>query len=239
VCTGIRKEKITGQSIRSLVSTSYVERQNLSMRMGMRRFTRLTNGFSKKVENLAHAVSLHYMHYNFARPHKTLTKAAHGYPTTPAMAAGAADHVWSLADIVGSARLARIAACACAIRHPVHVPDAKSDLPSVDRLAFLVSGELQDDDVGLWEVVWRLNTLAPAAPLGEKILLARHAVSSLLGHNHLWRGDWHGGPVALLTEDEMQILAHDDAPWHDPENATLLVWIREEGATPRAPVRAT
>ncbi len=66
----------------------------------MRRFTRLTNGFSKKVENLAHAVSLHYMHYNFARPHQTLSKAA-GRPTTPAMAAGAADRVWSLTDLAG------------------------------------------------------------------------------------------------------------------------------------------
>ena len=82
------------------ISTSYVERQNLTMRMGMRRFTRLTNGFSKKVENLAHAVSLHYMHYNFARPHQTLSKAA-GRPTTPAMAAGIADRVWSLTDIAG------------------------------------------------------------------------------------------------------------------------------------------
>ena len=76
-----------------------MERQNLTMRMGMRRFTRLTNGFTKKVENLAHAVSLHYMHYNFARPHKTLTKATNGYPTTPAMAAGVADHVWTLTEI--------------------------------------------------------------------------------------------------------------------------------------------
>ena len=70
----------------------------------MRRFTRLTNGFSKKVENLAHAVSLHYMHYmhyNFARPHQTLTKAAGGYPTTPAMAAGVADHVWTFTEIAG------------------------------------------------------------------------------------------------------------------------------------------
>ncbi len=80
------------------ISTSYVERQNLTMRMGMRRFTRLTNGFSKKVENLAHAVSLHYMHYNFARPHQTLTKQ-YGRPTTPAMAAGVADHVWSVWEI--------------------------------------------------------------------------------------------------------------------------------------------
>jgi IS1 family transposase len=99
VCTGIDKRVITGHPDESLVSTSYVERQNLTMRMGMRRFTGLTNGFSKKVENLAHAVSLHYMHYNFARPHKTLTKAARGYPTTPAMAAGVADHVWTLTDI--------------------------------------------------------------------------------------------------------------------------------------------
>lgn len=69
------------------------------MRTGMRRFTRLTNGFSKKVENVAHAVSLHYMHYNFARPHKTLAKSHNGYPTTPAMAAGVADHVWTLREI--------------------------------------------------------------------------------------------------------------------------------------------
>jgi len=68
--------------------------------MGMRRFTRLTNGFSKKVENLAHAVSLHSMHYNFARPNQTLTKK-YGKPTTPAMAAGKADHVWSVWEIAG------------------------------------------------------------------------------------------------------------------------------------------
>ncbi len=98
-CTGTEKRVITGQPDKGKVSTSYFERQNLTMRMGMRRFTRLTNGFSKKVENLAHAVSLHYMHYNFARPHKTLTKAANGYPTTPAIAAGVADHVWTLTEI--------------------------------------------------------------------------------------------------------------------------------------------
>ncbi len=101
VCTGTDKRVITGNPDEAKVSTSYVERQNLTMRMGMRRFTRLTNGFSKKVENLAHAVSLHYMHYNFARPHKTLTKANHGYLTTPAMAAGVADHVWTLTEIAG------------------------------------------------------------------------------------------------------------------------------------------
>ncbi len=99
VCTGIGIRPVTGNPDLDKASTSYVERQNLTMRMGMRRFTRLTNGFSKKVENLAHAVSLHYMHYNFARPHKTLTKARNGYPTTPAMAAGVADHVWTLTEI--------------------------------------------------------------------------------------------------------------------------------------------
>jgi hypothetical protein len=80
------------------VSTSYVERQNLTMRMGMRRFTRLTNGFSKKVENHAHAISIHYMHYNFARPHMTLTKR-YGQPTTPAMAAGLDHFPWSTFQI--------------------------------------------------------------------------------------------------------------------------------------------
>jgi hypothetical protein len=76
-----------------------VERQNLTIRMSMRRFTRLTNAFSKKLENLTAAVSLHFMYYNFARPHQTLTKAAKGVKTTPAMAAGVADHVWSLTEI--------------------------------------------------------------------------------------------------------------------------------------------
>lgn len=100
VCTGIDKRVITGDPDESLISTSYVERQNLTMRMGMRRFTRLTNGFSKKVENHAHAVSLHFMHYNFARPHQTLTQAA-GRATTPAMAAGVDHRVWSLTDLAG------------------------------------------------------------------------------------------------------------------------------------------
>ena len=95
--TGTRTHTIMGDSDPGHISTSYVERQNLTMRMGMRRFTRLTNAFSKKVENLAAAVSLHYMHYNFARPHKTLSQP---YPTTPAMAAGIADHVWTLEEIV-------------------------------------------------------------------------------------------------------------------------------------------
>ena len=74
------------------VSTSFVERQNLTMRMSMRRFTRLTNAFSKKVDNHMHAIALHFMHYNFGRIHKTLR-------VTPAMEAGISDHIWSLEEI--------------------------------------------------------------------------------------------------------------------------------------------
>jgi hypothetical protein len=98
-CLGIDLRVVSGQPDTAKASTSYVERQNLSMRMRMRRFTRLTNGFSKKVENLTHAVSLHYMHYNFARPHDTLTKDRGGYKTTPAMAAGITDRIWTHRDI--------------------------------------------------------------------------------------------------------------------------------------------
>lgn len=96
VCTGTKRRVLKGDPDPDRISTSYVERQNLTMRMGMRRFTRLTNGFSRKVENLAHAVSLHFMHYNFARPHATLKER---YPRTPAMVAGVADHIWSLEEI--------------------------------------------------------------------------------------------------------------------------------------------
>ena len=91
-CLGAEKEKVWGHPDSAHISTSYVERQNLTMRMGMRRFTRLTNGFSKKVENLAHAVSLHFMYYNFARIHQSLR-------VTPAMEAAISDHVWSVEDI--------------------------------------------------------------------------------------------------------------------------------------------
>jgi IS1 family transposase len=87
-----KKRKIMGKPDMAKASTSHVERQNLTMRMGMRRFTRLTNAFSKKVENHAHAVALHFMYYNFGRIHKTLR-------ITPAMEAGIASHVWSLAEI--------------------------------------------------------------------------------------------------------------------------------------------
>jgi IS1 family transposase len=82
----------TGDPDPKHISTSYVERQNLTMRMSMRRFTRLTNAFSKRVENHAHAISLHYMHYNFVRIHKTLR-------VTPAMAADVTDHLWSIENI--------------------------------------------------------------------------------------------------------------------------------------------
>lgn len=92
--TGIDKRVITGTPDEDLISTSYVERQNLTMRMGMRRFTRLTNGFSKKIENLTHAVSLHYMYYNFGRKHQSLKGS------TPAMAAGVAEYPWSVTQIV-------------------------------------------------------------------------------------------------------------------------------------------
>lgn len=92
-CTGIEKLPICGKPDKKNVSTSYVERQNLTMRMSMRRFTRLTNGFSKKVENLEAAVSLYFMYYNFCRIHQTLR-------VTPAMEAGIADHVWALEEII-------------------------------------------------------------------------------------------------------------------------------------------
>jgi len=95
-CIGADLKVVSGDPDPAHVSTSFVERQNLTMRMSMRRFTRLTNGFSKKVENHAAAVALHFIHYNFARIHKTLR-------ITPAMAAGLSDHVWSYEEI---ARLA-------------------------------------------------------------------------------------------------------------------------------------
>jgi IS1 family transposase len=86
------KRRINGFPGEKDVSTSYVERQNLTIRMQNRRFTRLTNAFSKKVENLEHSIALHFMHYNFARIHKTLR-------VTPAMEAGLSDHPWSIEEI--------------------------------------------------------------------------------------------------------------------------------------------
>jgi len=92
-CTGARKERIEGDPDLAHVSTSYVERQNLTMRMHMRRFTRLTNTFSKKVENHAYAIAVHMMYYNFVRLHSKLRM-------TPAMAAGISDRLWEVMDIV-------------------------------------------------------------------------------------------------------------------------------------------
>jgi len=93
-CIGCRTGVLAGSPDPDHISTSFVERSNLSMRMGMRRFTRLTNGFSKKLENHGHMVALYFMHYNFCRVHKTLR-------VTPAMEAGLTDHVWSLEEMIG------------------------------------------------------------------------------------------------------------------------------------------
>lgn len=92
-CLGCKKEQRIGEPDKALISTSYVERQNLTMRMSMRRFTRLTNAFSKKLENHVAAISLHYMHYNYCRVHQTLR-------VTPAMAAGVANHVWEISELI-------------------------------------------------------------------------------------------------------------------------------------------
>jgi IS1 family transposase len=93
-CLGMTSAVISGDPNPKHISTSYVERQNLTMRMSMRRFTRLTNAFSKKIENHAAAVALYFMYYNFARVHQTIR-------VTPAMEAGVSDHVWSIEEIVG------------------------------------------------------------------------------------------------------------------------------------------
>jgi IS1 family transposase len=92
-CTGFDKKRIIGKPVAEQVSTSYVERQNLTMRMHMRRFTRLTNAFSKKMENHCYAIALHFVYYNFAKIHKTLR-------VTPAMEAGLTKDVMSIEDIV-------------------------------------------------------------------------------------------------------------------------------------------
>jgi hypothetical protein len=93
VCIGCKREDSTGSPDPKHISTSYVERQNLTMRMSMRRFTRLTNAFSKKVENHAAAIALYFMWYSFGRVHQTLR-------VTAAMEAGVSDHVWSVEQIV-------------------------------------------------------------------------------------------------------------------------------------------
>ncbi len=100
VCTGIEKRPKIGEPDYDHISTSYVERQNLTMRMSMRRFTRLTNGFSKKIVNLEAAVAIHYMYYNFVRVHQSLKQ-------TPAVAAGVTDHKWEVGDMIDLMEQAR------------------------------------------------------------------------------------------------------------------------------------
>jgi IS1 family transposase len=102
-CVGIRKERIEGNPDAKHVSTSYVERQNLTMRMSMRRFTRLTNAFSKKLDNHIHALSLYFVFYNFCRIHKTLK-------VSPAMAAGVTDRLWSFDDVLAKIDAAKVPA---------------------------------------------------------------------------------------------------------------------------------
>src|SRR5882724_7393215 len=92
-CLGIKKEFVLGNPDPKHISTSYIERQNLNLRMQNRRFTRLTNAFSKKIENHIHSLALFHVHHNFARIHQTLR-------VTPAMEAGISQHVWSIAEII-------------------------------------------------------------------------------------------------------------------------------------------
>lgn len=100
VVTRVEVVEVMGKPERKHISTSYVERSNLQLRMNNRRFTRLTNAYSKKAENHAHSVAIHFMAHNFLRAHGTLTKAAKGYKTTPAMACGLTDHVWTVEEML-------------------------------------------------------------------------------------------------------------------------------------------
>ena len=106
VCTWSKTKAISGDPMDSLISTSHVERHNLDIRMGCRRYTRLTNAFSKKLTNHIATLSLYSMFYNFCRPHKTLTEksatAGKRFPTTPAMAIGLTDHVWTVEQLIST-----------------------------------------------------------------------------------------------------------------------------------------
>jgi len=95
-CCGIKKRRVTGNPVREDISTSFVERMNLNIRMGMRRFTRLTNAFSKKIENHVHALAIYFAYYNFCRIHQTLR-------VTPAMEAGLTDHAWTVEELASLA----------------------------------------------------------------------------------------------------------------------------------------
>jgi IS1 family transposase len=102
-CIGTRTGVLSGHPDPKHISTSYIERQNLNLRMGVRRFTRLTNAFSKKFENHCHMVAIYHAYYNFCRVHQTLR-------VTPAMEAGLSDHVWSVGELVGALDAAEKAA---------------------------------------------------------------------------------------------------------------------------------
>lgn len=99
-CIGAEPKWVMGTPDPKHISTSFVERANLTMRMNNRRLTRLTNGFSRKIENHVHAMALYFIYYNFCRKHETLTKNAGGIHTTPAMAAGISNHIWKVEEIV-------------------------------------------------------------------------------------------------------------------------------------------
>jgi IS1 family transposase len=99
-CIGYEKKVIEGEPKEYRICTSHMERSNLTMRMSMRRFTRLTNAFSKKLENHVYAIALHFAFYNFCRPHMTLTARADGVPTTPGMRSGLTDRIWTIYDLL-------------------------------------------------------------------------------------------------------------------------------------------
>ena len=108
-CAGTRKRKVIGKPVRGDISTHRcVERMNLNIRMGSRRFTRLTNAFSKKVDNHIHALAVYFMYYNFGRVHQSLR-------VTPAMEAGLTDHIWSLEELAAMAHPERKPSIACDI----------------------------------------------------------------------------------------------------------------------------
>lgn len=123
------KHRVMGEPDMENVSTSYAEAQNMTMRQNIRRLTRLTNGFSKKLENHVHAMALYFLTYNFARKHTTLTRNAGGIHTTPAMAAGVADHVWTLNEVLALLDRPRSDVMAESREAHLPVPDADSRKP--------------------------------------------------------------------------------------------------------------
>jgi hypothetical protein len=104
--------------------------------------------------------------------------------------------------------------------------DQAPSLPSPERLAYVIAGDLAEDDVGLWEIVWGLNSTNPEAPLDEKVRIARRAVSLLSNEAELWHGDPLEPGSGPLSAAELRALAEDDLAWHDPANASLIVWLR-------------